>query len=67
MISEDKETGYPDVGYPRGAVQDADFIWAKKLRKLLEEELPEIDGRPRKELWDLGRLGISLDFSLELL
>ena len=45
-------------------VQDADFIWAKKLRKLLEEELPEIDGRPRKELlWDIGRLGISFDFS----
>ncbi|CAL1172809.1 unnamed protein product [Cladocopium goreaui] len=31
--------------------KDADFIWAKKLRKLLEEELPEIDGRPRKELF----------------
>ena len=45
-------------------VQDADFIWAKKLRRLLEEELPEIDGRPRKELlWDIGRLGISFDFS----
>eukprot|EP00435_Cladocopium_sp_Y103_P006119 s3866_g1.t6 len=28
--------------------KDADFIWAKKLRKLLEEELPEIDGRPRQ-------------------
>ena len=32
-------------------LEDADFIWAKKLRKLLEQELPEIDGRSREELF----------------
>ena len=29
--------------------EDADFVWAKKLREMLAAELPEIDGRSRQE------------------
>jgi len=30
-------------------MEDADFLWAKKLRETLAAELPEIDGRSRQE------------------
>ena len=30
-------------------VEDADFIWARQLRKMLLAELPQVDGRPQEE------------------